>query len=44
MTSSIHLNNYVEIFLAGTSGLLLIAAGEMAFPIRNLMRRIRGYE
>ena len=44
MTSSIHLDNYVEIILAGTSGLLLIAAGEMAFPIRNLMRRILGNE
>ena len=42
MTSSIHLDNFVEIILAGTSGLLLIGAGEMAFPIRNLLKRIRG--
>ncbi len=42
MTSSIHLENFVEIILAGTSGLLLLGAGEMAFPIRNLLKRIRG--
>jgi len=42
MTSSIHLDNFVEIILAGTSGLLLLGAGEMAFPIRNLLKRIRG--
>jgi hypothetical protein len=41
MTSSIHLDNYVEIVLAGTSGLLLIGAGEMAFPLRNLLKRFR---
>ena len=42
MSSSIHLDNLVEIILAGTSGLLIIGAGEMAFPIRNLLKRIRG--
>jgi len=42
MTSTIHLDNLVEIILAGTSGLLILGAGEMAFPIRNLMKRIRG--
>ena len=42
MTSSIHLDNFVEIVLAGTSGLLIMGAGEMAFPIRNLLKRIRG--
>ena len=42
MTSSIHLENFVEIILAGTSGLLLLGAGEMAFPIRNLLKRIQG--
>jgi len=42
MTSSIHLDNYVEIILAGTSGLLLLGAGEMAFPIGNLLKRIQG--
>ena len=42
MSSSIHLDNFVEIILAGTSGLLIIGAGEMAFPIRNLLKRIRG--
>ena len=42
MSSSIHLDNVVELILAGTSGLLLLGAGEMAFPIRNLINRIRG--
>jgi len=42
MTSSIHLDNFVEFILAGTSGLLLLGAGEMAFPISNLLKRIRG--
>ena len=42
MSSSIHLDNIVEIVLAGTSGLLLIGAGEMAFPVRNLLKRFRG--
>jgi hypothetical protein len=42
MTSSIHLENFVEIILAGTSGLLLLGAGEMAFPIGNLLKRIKG--
>jgi len=42
MTSSIHLEDFVEIILAGTSGLLILGAGEMAFPIRNLLKRIRG--
>ena len=42
MTSSIHLDNFVELFLAGTSALLLLGAGEMAFPVSNLLKRIRG--
>ena len=42
MTSSIHLEDFVEIILAGTSGLLILGAREMAFPIRNLLKRIRG--
>ena len=42
MSSSVHLDNIVEIVLAGTSGLLLMGAGEMAFPIRNLLKRFRG--
>jgi hypothetical protein len=42
MSSSVHLDNIVEIVLAGTSGLLLIGAGEMAFPVRNLLKRFRG--
>ena len=42
ISSGIHLNNFVEIILAATSGLLLIGAGEMAFPIRNLLKKIRG--
>ena len=42
ISSSIHLDNYVEIVLAGTSALLLIGAGEMAFPVRNLLKRFRG--
>ena len=42
VTSSIHLDNFVEIILAATSGLLLLGAGEMAFPIRNLLKRMQG--
>ena len=42
MTSSIRLDNFVELFLAGTSALLLLGAGEMAFPVSNLLKRIRG--
>ena len=42
MSSSVHLDNIVEVVLAGTSGLLLICAGEMAFPVRNLLKRFRG--
>lgn len=42
MSSSIHLGNYVEIVLAGTSALLLMGAGEMAFPLRNLLKRFSG--
>jgi hypothetical protein len=42
MTSSIHLDNFVELFLAGTSALLLLGAGEMAFPVGNLLKRIQG--
>jgi len=42
MSSSVHLDNFVEIVLAGTSALLLIGAGEMAFPVRNLLKRLRG--
>ena len=42
MTSSIHLDNIVEIVLGGTSALLLIGAGEMAFPIRDLIKRFSG--
>ena len=39
MGASVHLNNYVEIVLATTSVLLLLGAGEMAFPLRNLIKR-----
>ena len=39
MSTSIHLNNYVELVLALASGLLLLGAGEMAFPLRNLVNR-----
>ena len=42
VTSSIHLDNFVEIILGATSGLLLLGAGEMAFPIRNLLKRMQG--
>ena len=38
-STSIHLDNYVELALALTSGLLLLGAGEMAFPLRNLVNR-----
>ena len=41
MSTSIHLNNYVELALALASGLLLLGAGEMAFPLRNLVNRFR---
>ena len=41
METSVHLNNYVEVALSGLSFLLLIGAGEMAFPIRNLFKRFR---
>ena len=41
MSTSIHLNNYVELVLALASGLLLLGAGEMAFPLRNLVNRFR---
>ena len=41
MDASIHLDNYVEIVLAATSALLLLGAGEMAFPVRNLLTRFR---
>ena len=41
MDASIHLDNYVEIVLAPTSALLLLGAGEMAFPVRNLLTRFR---
>ena len=41
VTSSIHLDNFVELILAATSGLLLLGAGEMAFPIRNLLKRMQ---
>ena len=39
MDASIHLDNYVEIVLAATAALLLLGAGEMAFPVRNLLSR-----
>ena len=39
IVSKIHLDNSVEIVLAVCSALLLIGAGEMAFPIRNLINR-----
>jgi len=42
MTSSIHLDNFVELFLAGTSALLLLGAGEMAFPVSKMLKRIQG--
>ena len=42
MTSSIHLDNFVEIVLAATSALLLVGAGEMAFPVSKLLKRFRG--
>ena len=41
MKTSVHLSNYVEIVLAMTSALLLVGAGEMAFPVRNLLKRFR---
>ncbi len=41
MKTDVHLNNYVEIVLGVTSILLLAGAGEMAFPIRNLLKRFR---
>ncbi len=41
MSTSIHLNNYVELVLTVASVLLLVGAGEMAFPIRNLLKRFR---
>ena len=39
MSTSIHLDNYVELVLVLVSGLLLLGAGEMAFPLRNLVNR-----
>ena len=42
MTSSIHLDNFVELVLAGTSARLLLGAGERAFPVSNLLKRIQG--
>jgi len=44
MVSEIHLNNTVELVLAATSALLLLGAGEMAFPVRNLLNRFRRKE
>ncbi len=41
VTVGIHLSNFVEIVLSATSLLLLAGAGEMAFPIRNLLKRFR---
>ena len=41
MSTSIHLNNIVEISLAVVSILLIAGAGEMAFPIRNLLNRFK---
>ncbi|MBR79759.1 MAG: hypothetical protein CMA88_03120, partial [Euryarchaeota archaeon] len=41
MKTSVHLSNYAEVFLAVTSFLLLVGAGEMAFPVRNLLNRFR---
>lgn len=41
IVSKIHLDNSVEIVLAVCSALLLIGAGEMAFPIRNLINRFK---
>ncbi|MBR79438.1 MAG: hypothetical protein CMA88_01450 [Euryarchaeota archaeon] len=42
LKTSVHLNNYAEVFLAVTSILLLAGAGEMAFPVRNLLDRLTG--
>ena len=39
LDASIHLDNYVEIVLAAASALLLLGAGEMAFPVRTLLNR-----
>ena len=39
MSTSIHLDNYVELALVLVSGLLLLGAGEMAFPLRTLFNR-----
>ncbi|MAH98052.1 MAG: hypothetical protein CMA12_01710 [Euryarchaeota archaeon] len=39
--TSIHLSNFVEFTLAIISILLLAGAGEMAFPIRKILRRSR---
>ena len=41
MVSEIHLDNSVELVLAATSALLLLGAGEMAFPVRSLLKRFR---
>ena len=41
MGTSVHLNNYFETALAIVTVLLLVGAGEMAFPVRDLWKRFR---
>ena len=41
MSTSIHLDNYVEMILSVVTILLFAGAGEMAFPLRNLWNRFR---
>lgn len=41
MSTSIHLDNYVEMILSVVTILLFAGAGEMAFPLRNLWSRFR---
>ena len=41
VTVSVHLSDFVEIILSAAAVLLLLGAGEMAFPVRNILKRFR---
>jgi len=41
LSSSVHLNNYVELVLVIVSVLLFAGAGEMAFPLRRIWKKFR---
>ncbi|MDP7002901.1 MAG: hypothetical protein QF911_04965 [Candidatus Thalassarchaeaceae archaeon] len=41
MRTSVHLDNFVEITLAVVTALLFAGAGEMAFPVRNILKRFK---